>query len=172
MATETRRAAHPPQFQSWPKIWRGFLPARAWVMLSRQAPPPQATGMGDPQAQLVFVSAGTESQEGDALLTKMIEAMGFKREQVYLCNAESLDATHPKIIVALGETAAQKLLETQAPLSDLRGKLYPRGEARVMPTFHPSDLLLNPGFKREAWQDLQQVARELGMVIPSHPKKA
>jgi DNA polymerase len=172
MATETRRAAHPPQFQSWPKIWRGFLPDRAWVMLSRKAPTPQATGIGDPQAQLVFVSAGPDSQEGDALLTKMIEAMGFKREQVYLCNAESLDATHPKIIVALGELVTRTLLATQASLSELRGKFYPHGEARVMPTFHPSDLLLNPGSKRETWQDLQQVARELGMVIPSHPKKA
>lgn len=125
------------------------------------------------------------------LLDRMIQAMGISREQVYLCNvvkchppgnrnpeadeieacspflARQLDVIRPKVVVALGKFAAQTLLQTDAPISKLRGNFFPyRNGAKLMPTFHPSYLLRSPESKREAWEDLQKVAGELGIVIP------
>jgi len=125
------------------------------------------------------------------LLDKMIHAMGLQREQVYLCNivkchptgnrnpeaeeieacsqflARQLDVIRPKIVVALGNLAAQTLLQTEEPISQLRGNFFPyRNGAKLMPTLHPAHLLRNPVSKREAWADLQQVASELGLQIP------
>jgi DNA polymerase len=125
------------------------------------------------------------------LLDRMIQAMGLQREQVYICNvvkcrppgnrnpepdeitacdpflARQLDVIRPKIVVALGKFAAQTLLQTQTPISRLRGSFHPfRNGAKLMPTFHPAYLLRNPESKRETWADLQQVARELGLEIP------
>lgn len=124
------------------------------------------------------------------LLDRMIEAMGLTRGQVYICNVvkcrppgnrnpepdeiqscdpflyRQLDAIRPKVVVALGKFAAQTLLETQTPISKLRGRFYEYRGAKLMPTFHPAYLLRNPDGKREAWADLQQVASELGIQIP------
>ncbi|MFL5812923.1 MAG: uracil-DNA glycosylase [Bdellovibrionia bacterium] len=125
------------------------------------------------------------------LLDRMIQAMGLQREQVYLCNvikchppgnrnpeadeiaacspflARQLDVIRPKVVVALGKFAAQTLLQTEAPISKLRGNFFPyRNGAKLMATFHPAYLLRNPESKREAWEDLQQVAAELGIKIP------
>lgn len=137
------------------------------------------------------------------LLDKMIVAMGLTRDQVYIANVvkcrppgnrnpepdeiaacspfllRQLRAIRPKVIVALGKFAAQTLLQTQTPISRLRGTFhdYPAlrdfGGARLMPTWHPAYLLRNPDSKREAWADLQSVARELGISIPqkSQPQK-
>lgn len=130
------------------------------------------------------------------LLDKMIEAMGLHRNQVYICNVvkcrppgnrnpepdeiaacgpfleRQLQILRPKVVVALGKFAAQTLLQTEAPISKLRGQFHtyrPKdaGELKLMPTFHPAYLLRSPESKREAWSDLQQVARELGLQIPS-----
>lgn len=125
------------------------------------------------------------------LLDRMIQAMGLSREQVYICNvvkchppsnrdpeadeieacapflARQLDVIRPKVVVALGKFAAQTLLQTDAPISQLRGNFFPyRNGAKLMPTFHPAHLLRNPECKREAWEDLQQVAGALGISIP------
>jgi DNA polymerase len=125
------------------------------------------------------------------LLDRMIQAMGLQREQVYICNvvkcrppgnrnpepdeiaacspflARQLDVIRPKVVVALGKFAAQTLLQTETPISKLRGNFFPyRNGAKLMPTFHPAYLLRNPESKREAWEDLQQVATELGIKIP------
>jgi DNA polymerase len=125
------------------------------------------------------------------LLDRMIQAMGLQREQVYVCNvvkcrppgnrnpeadeiaacspflARQLDVIRPKVVVALGKFAAQTLLQTDAPISNLRGNFFPyRNGSKLMPTFHPAYLLRNPESKREAWEDLQQVAAELGIKIP------
>jgi DNA polymerase len=124
------------------------------------------------------------------LLDRMIQAMGLQREQVYICNvvkcrppgnrnpepdeieacgqflARQLDVIHPKVVVALGKFAAQTLLQTEAPISKLRGHFHSYRGAKLMPTFHPAYLLRNPDSKREAWADLQQVAAELGIEVP------
>jgi DNA polymerase len=157
-------------------------------------------GEGNPQARLVFVGEGPGEQEdlkgrpfvGKAgqLLDRMIEAIGLKRSDVYICNvvkcrppgnrnpeadeiescapflARQLDLIRPQIVVALGKFAAQTLLQTETPISRLRGDFKPYRGAQLMPTFHPAYLLRNPESKKEAWEDLQKVAKELGLEIP------
>jgi DNA polymerase len=72
-----------------------------------------------------------------------------------------IDVIKPAIIVALGKFAAQTLLRTPEPISRLRGRFHRIGDIRVMPTFHPSYLLRNPAAKREVWDDMKVVMREL-----------
>jgi DNA polymerase len=128
------------------------------------------------------------------LLDRMIVAMGLSPERdAYVCNIlkcrppgnrrpepdevatcipylhEQLALVHPRVIVALGNTAVASLLETKLGITKVRGqwKLY-RGQTLVMPTYHPS-YLLRPGpqqleAKRQAWEDLQLVMKELGLA--------
>jgi uracil-DNA glycosylase len=133
------------------------------------------------------------------LLDRMIQAMGLSPEKdVYVCNIikcrppgnrrpepeetaacipylhEQLASVHPRVIVAMGNTAVSSLLNTRVGISKLRGqwKLY-RGTTLVMPTYHPS-YLLRPSpqqaeAKRQAWEDLQAVMRELKLPVPPKP---
>ena len=153
-------------------------------------------GVGNPKAELVFVGEGPgadEDQQGipfvgkaGQLLTKMIEAMGLQREQVYICNIvkcrppnnrnpepdevaacepflrAQLGAIEPKLIVALGKFAAQTLLRDATPITRLRGNWREYCGIPVMPTFHPAYLLRNPAEKKNAWLDLQQVMKFFG----------
>jgi uracil-DNA glycosylase family 4 len=119
------------------------------------------------------------------LLTKIIAAMGLTREAVYIGNIvkcrppnnrnpqpeeirqclpflkRQLAAIHPRVICALGSVAARTLLETETPISRLRGRFYAFMGIPVMPTFHPAYLLRNPERKREVWEDVQQVMKLL-----------
>lgn len=128
------------------------------------------------------------------LLDRMIAAIGLERSQVHILNVvkcrppgnrnpepdeiescspflyRQLDIIQPQVIVALGKFAAQTLLQTDEKISRIRGQFRPYRGALLMPTFHPSFLLRNPASKREAWEDLKKVAKELGLEIPS-PKK-
>ena len=157
-------------------------------------------GTGNPAAELVFVGEGPGADEdlqgepfvGKAgqLLTKMIEAMGYRREQVYIANVvkcrppgnrnpepdeieacepflrRQLEAIGPKVIVALGKFAAQTLLRTAVPITKLRGTWASYQGVRLMPTFHPAYLLRSPEEKKKAWADLQLVMAELGKAPP------
>lgn len=160
-------------------------------------------GVGNPDAALVFVGEAPGAEEDKTgepfvgaagqLLTKMIEAMGLGREDVYICNIikcrppgnrnpepdeiaacepflkRQLAAIRPRMIVCLGKFAAQCLLRSDAPISRLRGQWKAYEGIPLMPTFHPAFLLRNPSSKREVWMDLQQVmARfdELGLPRP------
>lgn len=157
-------------------------------------------GVGNPKAELVFVGEGpgeNEDLQGEPfvgaagqLLTKMIEAMGLSREQVYICNVVKcrppgnrnpepdeiaacepflhgqLDAIQPKVIVALGKFAAQTLLKDQTPITRMRGSWRTYRGVKLMPTFHPSYLLRDPSEKKKAWADLQLVMKELGLKRP------
>ena len=139
-------------------------------------------GEGNPHAELVFVGEGPGEQEdiqgrpfvgrAGQLLDKMIEAMGLKREQIYIANVvkcrppgnrnpepdeisscspflhRQLDAIKPKIIVALGKFSAQTLLQTETRISELRGHFHPYRGTKLMPTFHPAYLLRNPPAKK------------------------
>jgi len=164
-------------------------------------------GVGDPNAPLMFVGEAPGEQEdkrgepfvGPAgeLLDKMIEAMGWSRQSVYINNilccrppgnrnpqpdeVESckpfLDARiasiAPRIIVALGRPASNTLLGRDAPISALRGKFHDRNGVKVMPTFHPAYLLREPDKKRDAWADLKLVMAELarlGITPPGTPR--
>jgi DNA polymerase len=152
-------------------------------------------GTGNPAARLVFVGeAPGEDEDRQAepfvgkagqLLNKMIQAMGLKREQVYIANIvkcrppnnrnpepdeiascepflmEQLDAIQPAVICALGNFAAQTLLRTRVKISQLRGKFHDYRSIKVMPTFHPAYLLRNPQDKKLVWEDLQKVMAEL-----------
>jgi len=126
------------------------------------------------------------------LLDRMIEAMGFGRDEVYVCNVvkcrppdnrkpepeemaackpfldEQLALIAPRVVVALGATAVQGLLGTSEGITRMRGnwKSY-RGQIDVMPTFHPAYLLRNPAAKREVWEDLQEVLRRIGRSVPA-----
>lgn len=130
------------------------------------------------------------------LLDKMIQAIGLDRQSVYICNVvkcrppenrnpepDEIVACHPfllrqvgvvrpKVIVALGKFAAQTLLQTEETISRLRGNFYDYQGAKLIPTFHPAYLLRNPPAKKEAWEDLKKVAKELNLKIPSLPAAA
>jgi DNA polymerase len=152
-------------------------------------------GVGNPEARLMFVGEGPgadEDEQGEPfvgragqLLTQIIKAMGFAREDVYIANVvkcrppgnrnpepdeiaqcapflhAQIAAIGPRVIVALGKFAAQTLLQTETPISRLRGQFHPMGECVVMPTFHPSYLLRNPAAKREVWEDMKLVMKRL-----------
>ena len=148
-------------------------------------------GVGNPNADLMFVGeapGADEDVQGEPfvgragqLLTKIIEAIDLKREDVYIANVikcrppqnrnpepdeveqcepflfRQIDAIKPKVIVALGKFAAQCLLKTEAPISSLRGREFAYRDAVLIPTFHPAYLLRNPAAKREVWEDMKRV---------------
>lgn len=119
------------------------------------------------------------------LLNNMISAMGLTREQVYIANIvmcrppknrapepveantcsqfllRQIDVVQPKIIVALGATAATYLLGVKQPLAALRGRWHDVRGAKCAVTYHPAYLLRDPKMKGEAWKDLQRVMTEL-----------
>ena len=157
-------------------------------------------GVGNSSARVVFVGeapGGDEDQQGipfvgeaGQLLTKIIQAMGFRRDEVYICNvlkcrppqnrnpqADEIEQCHPfllrqlraigpEVIVALGTFAAQTLLRTKEPISRLRGVFHDYHGIPLMPTFHPAYLLRNAGMKREVWEDMQKVMKRLGKELP------
>jgi len=152
-------------------------------------------GSGNPHAELVFVGEAPgydEDQQGlpfvgraGQLLTKIIESINLKREDVYICNVlkcrppenrnpepdevascnpflrKQLTAIRPKIVCCLGTFAAQTVLQTAAPISRLRGKFFDMDGMRVIATFHPAYLLRSPEKKREVWEDMKEIRAEL-----------
>jgi DNA polymerase len=152
-------------------------------------------GVGNAQADLMFVGEAPGADEDEQgipfigragqLLTKIIEAIGLTREDVYIANVikcrppqnrnpepdevascepflfQQIDVIRPKVIVALGKFAAQTLLRTETPISRLRGQLFDYRGAKLIPTFHPAYLLRNPSSKREVWEDMKLVKRLL-----------
>lgn len=157
-------------------------------------------GEGNPKAELMFVGEGPGETEdlqarpfvgrAGKLLDKMIEAMGVKREDVYIANIvkcrppenrvpedeemntctpfllEQIAAVRPKVVVALGKTASQSLLKTETPISELRGKLQKFAGIQLVPTYHPAYLLRNPSAKKDCWADLQVAIKILGWKAP------
>ena len=151
-------------------------------------------GVGNPEADLMFVGEAPGADEdiqgipfvgrAGQLLTKIIEAIGLTRDDVYIANVikcrppqnrnpeqdevdtcepflfQQIDVIKPKVVVALGTFAARALLRTLDPISRLRGRVYEYRGAKLIPTFHPAYLLRNPASKREVWEDMK-LAREL-----------
>jgi DNA polymerase len=148
-------------------------------------------GVGSPTARLMFVGEAPgedEDKQGEPfvgragqLLTKIIEAIGLTRDQVYIANVikcrppgnrnpepdevetcepflfQQVDTIKPKVIVALGKFAAQCLLRTTDPITRIRGKEFTYRDAILIPTYHPAYLLRNPSAKREVWDDMKRV---------------
>ncbi len=152
-------------------------------------------GSGDPKAELMFIGEAPGAEEdiqglpfvgrAGQLLTKIIEAMGMKRSDVYIANIlkcrppnnriplpteilaceenvrRQVEIIKPKVICTLGKFASQTLLKTQTPISALRGKFQEYNGIKVMPTFHPAYLLRNPQDKKLVWEDMKKVKKEL-----------
>ena len=148
-------------------------------------------GVGNPDARLMFVGEAPGADEdiqgvpfvgrAGQLLTKIIEAIGLRREDVYIANVikcrppqnrnpeqdevdtcepflfQQIDVIKPTVIVALGTFAARALLRTLEPISRLRGRVFEYRGAKLIPTFHPAYLLRNPSSKREVWEDMKLV---------------
>ncbi|HZI66784.1 MAG TPA: uracil-DNA glycosylase [Thermoanaerobaculia bacterium] len=148
-------------------------------------------GFGNPNADLMFVGEAPGREEDEQgipfvgaagqLLSKIIEAMGMRREDVFIVNTvlcrppnnrnpepdevascrpflqEQIRLVAPRVIVTLGTFAAHAILETDEPISRLRGRWRSAHGARVMPTFHPAYLLRSPQHKKDVWGDMQNV---------------
>jgi DNA polymerase len=148
-------------------------------------------GVGNPSADLMFVGEAPGADEdiqgepfvgrAGQLLTKIIEAIGLRREDVYIANVikcrppgnrnpepdeveqcepflfRQIDTVKPKVIVALGKFAAQCLLRTNDPITRIRGREFKYRDAILIPTYHPAYLLRTPSAKREVWEDMKKV---------------
>ena len=148
-------------------------------------------GVGNPNADLMFVGEGPGADEdiqgepfvgrAGQLLTKIIEAIDLRREDVYIANVikcrppgnrnpepdeveqcspflfRQIDTVKPKVIVALGKFAAQCLLRTNDPITRIRGREFKYRDAILIPTYHPAYLLRTPSAKREVWEDMKRV---------------
>jgi DNA polymerase len=123
------------------------------------------------------------------LLNDIIKACRMKRDDVYICNVlrcrppgnrvptqqeaancrEYLDAqiaiVNPDYIVCWGSTAAKNLLESEESIGKMRGKFYRYGRAKVLCTYHPSYLLRNPAAKRDVWEDMKFLFRDMGIDL-------
>jgi DNA polymerase len=148
-------------------------------------------GVGNPSADLMFVGEAPGADEdiqgepfvgrAGQLLTKIIEAIGLKRDDVYIANVikcrppgnrnpepdeveqcepflfRQIDTVKPKVIVALGKFAAQCLLRTTDPITRIRGREFKYRDAILIPTYHPAYLLRTPSAKRDVWEDMKRV---------------
>jgi DNA polymerase len=147
-------------------------------------------GVGNPRADVVVVGeapGADEDEKGEPfvgragqLLNKILEAVHFKREEVFICNIlkcrppnnrdpqteeidccepylwKQLELIKPKMILCAGRIAGQSLLKTNDSLTLLRGKVHDYRGIPLMVTYHPAALLRNPNWKRPCWEDMQQ----------------
>lgn len=150
-------------------------------------------GVGSPNAKLVLIGeapGADEDEQGEPfvgragqLLNKILAAVQFRREDVYICNIlkcrppnnrdpfpdevdacepflkKQLEVIAPRLILCLGRIAGQTLLKTNASLTELRNNVYQYEGIKVMVTFHPAALLRNPNWKRPAWEDVQKMRK-------------
>jgi uracil-DNA glycosylase len=157
-------------------------------------------GVGDPMARLCFVGeapGADEDRQGEPfvgragqLLTKIIEACGLRREDVYILNVlkcrppgnrtplphevfncrgyldRQLAIIRPECICCLGSVAAQTLLETDASIGRLRGRFLEYQGIPVLCTYHPAYLLRNPSAKKDVWEDMKVLLQRLGLEVP------
>ena len=159
-------------------------------------------GVGRPDADLLFIGEGPGQQEDEQgipfvgpagqLLTKIIEAIGLTRDEVYIANIvkcrppgnraplpeesalclpwlrRQIEIIRPRIIVTLGNVPTQTLLQTVAGITKTRGIFVERDGILFMPTFHPAYLLRDPNKKKEVWEDMKKIwakMKELGLRI-------
>jgi DNA polymerase len=157
-------------------------------------------GDGNPDADMMFVGeapGANEDEQGKPfvgqagqLLTKIIEAIKLRREDVYIVNVlkhrppgnrnplpdevvacspylvRQIELVKPKVIVALGTFAAQTLLETKLGIGKLRGQIHRYYGVPLVVTYHPAALLRNPSWKRPTWEDVQLARRILDRTPP------
>jgi DNA polymerase len=148
-------------------------------------------GTGDPGASVVFVGEAPGKEEdlsgepfvgrAGKLLDRILDAIDFSREQVYIANIlkcrppnnrdpnenevsccepylqRQLELIEPEVICALGRIAAQTLLRSKSALGKMRGKIHYYNGIKLIATYHPAALLRNPNFKRPAWEDMKML---------------
>ena len=146
-------------------------------------------GVGNQHSEVVFIGeapGADEDAQGEPfvgkagqLLNKIIEAVGMRREEVYICNilkcrppnnrdpqptemetcspylSKQIELLQPKFIICLGRISAQWLLRTNDSLTTMRGKVHDYNGAKLIVTYHPAALLRNPHWKRPAWEDMK-----------------
>lgn len=182
---------HADVIETIPEIRAEIGPACTRCKLGQLGRKQVVNSVGNFEAELMFVGeapGADEDQQGEPfvgragqLLTKIIEGIGLKREDVFIGNINrcrppknrapepdesvvckpfllrEIAVVRPKVIVVLGATAAQNLLETNTPIGKLRGRFHEFRGTKVMPTFHPAYLLRDPNKKREVWDDMKLV---------------
>jgi uracil-DNA glycosylase len=155
---------------------------------------------GNPKARLMFVGEAPGADEDASgrpfvgragqLLNKIIEAIGLKREDVFIGNVNrcrplnnrtptaaeaatckpfllrEIAIVRPEVIVVLGNTAMRNLLDTKEGITKARGKFQDYKGVKVMPTFHPAYLLRDPSKKRETWEDMKIIRDYLAKSKP------
>jgi uracil-DNA glycosylase family 4 len=155
-------------------------------------------GSGNPKADLMFVGEAPGADEDEQglpfvgragqLLTKIVEAIDLKREDVYICNVikcrppenrtperdevescepflfRQITSVRPKVIVCLGSPAMQTLLKIKTGITQIRGEWLEYNGIKVMATFHPAYCLRWPDKKREVWEDMKRVREYLRFV--------
>jgi DNA polymerase len=161
-------------------------------------------GVGNPHATLMLIGeapGADEDLQGEPfvgragqLLNKILEAINFRRQDVYICNIlkcrppenrtpqleeveqcipylrKQIELIRPAVILCLGLTAAQNLMGTRESLGALRGKTLKFEEIPVMVTYHPAALLRNPNWKRPAWEDVQAVRKLHDELVARRPR--
>lgn len=159
------------------KLWKsrtnfvfGTGNSKADLMCIGEAPGYDEDKKGEP-----FVGAAGQ------LLNKILNAIGFQREEVYIANIvkchpagnrnpeseevaqclpylkQQISLIQPKLILAFGKVAAQSFLGIEAPIDILRNKVYQMDDIKVIVTYHPAALLRNPRWKRSAWVDIRKL---------------
>lgn len=162
-------------------------------------------GTGSIMARIMFVGEAPGADEdrtgipfvgrAGQLLTKMIEAAGFQRDEVYICNTlkcrppdnrdplpsekeacerflvEQIETIRPSIIVGLGAHAATYLTGQQTSIGKLRKKWHQHRGILLMATYHPAFLLRSPSFKEHAWEDLKMMAKKYNELFPDDARK-
>jgi len=157
-------------------------------------------GVGHAKPRVVFFGeapGADEDRQGEPfvgragqLLTKIIEACGWKRQDVYIMNVlkcrppenrnplpaetencrpffeRQLEILRPEYIVCVGTVPAQALLETAESVGKLRGRFHRYRDSTVLVTYHPSYLLRNPSAKKYVWDDMQMLLKEMGLAVP------
>ncbi len=157
-------------------------------------------GVGNPNARVMFIGeapGADEDEQGEPfvgragqLLTKIIGACGWTREELYICNIlrcrppdnrpPAPEEAHncreylngqiaiidPEYIVCWGSTAAQNLLGSEETIGNLRGRFYTHGRAKVLCTYHPSYLLRSPEAKKPVWEDMKMLMADMGHTPP------
>lgn len=158
-------------------------------------------GVGNPRAKVMFIGEAPGADEdrigepfvgrAGQLLTKIIEACGWKREEIYICNIlrcrppenrtpseteagncrEYLDGqiaiVDPDYIVCWGSCASQNLLAVKDSIGSMRGRFFQHGRAQVLCTYHPSYLLRNPAAKKPVWEDMKLLLTKMGLTPPA-----
>lgn len=144
----------------------------------------EAPGYDEDQQGKPFVG------QAGRILTDIIKAMGLTRKDVFIANVlkcrppgnrnphpdeiiacwpylkEQLEIIQPEVICTLGKFAAWRLLETERPIGELRGRFHQWQGIKVMPTYHPAYLLRNPGAKKLVWEDIKKIMTTLELKVP------